>query len=155
MAKIKKFLPVVTEIWVQTDTHTRLQSQNHLLDPPLLIGPVVNNDTYTTTYIIYKIQNIIISDHKSVAFRFKKYILSINSIWSMWDHVVAPLTKCTHRMHNRETSSKTTKLYMLQWCRKTTWVCETANCIRSSLFVRSHIMWECSSSVKWGHTKHN
>ena len=36
-ANIKKFQPVVTEIWVRMDT------QDQLLDSPLVTGPVVNN----------------------------------------------------------------------------------------------------------------
>ena len=40
MAQMKKSQPAVTEIWVQTDT------QDQLLDSPLVTGPVVNNKQY-------------------------------------------------------------------------------------------------------------
>ena len=42
MPKVKKFLPTVTEIWVWMDTQTDTQDQ--LIDSPLVTGPVMNND---------------------------------------------------------------------------------------------------------------
>ena len=88
MPKMKKFLPAITEIWVWTDTLTDAWTHGHtqdqLLDLPLVIGSVVNNQcvaslSFTHNTIAFHCNNIAFH-HNTIAFHQNTIAFHHNTI---------------------------------------------------------------------------